>query len=677
MLWEGFDSRCISLDTGQKLVRGSRPAQLPRWFCDAHAGTLCVQLKIFMSLQTSLKQGAVGTSARFALAVVTITATALTQKVAAEEARMNPTVVTATRSETKLDETLADVRVITQEQIGNFAGRSLAEIMQRLAGVRMSSNGGRGNTQSFTIRGSDQVILLIDGVRFGSATMGTPTLASLPIEQIERIEVVQGPASALYGSDAIGGVIQIFTKQGKGAKKAFKPHADITWGSAGYKDANAGFIGTQQGWNYSLNVSRVLDPGFSSTNKKAGPKHSPDKDKFNQTAVSASLGYAFNDAWRLDANLLQAQSYAEFDNADYNNLLQDAWLNSQAGTRSLKLSGVVSPTWKTHLSLARSMDKQSNQYHTISTNTRHSDKFNTTQDEIQWGNEIKTAAGIVVAGFDHLKQKIDTSTPYDTTSRTTNAVYAGVNGSHAGHSWQINLRRDDNSQYGGYNTWGLTYGYEIFSSLKAHISRSSSLTAPTFNDLYYPRSGNPLLQPETAKSNEIGLAWDIGVHNLKLVGFDNKVKNLIAWAPSDPADPNSPWFPANVNQAQLKGWSLLYSVSGTHWNLNANYERLNAHDGSGLPLYNLAKDQASVALDAYWGAWKIGASALHVGKRQRSTAAYLPSYTTVDAYAEYQLAKDWALQARVANLTDKEYETVYGYNQRGRAGYLTLKWAPK
>lgn len=143
----------------------------------------------------------------------------LDTKVAAEEAWMNPTVVTATRSETKLDETLADVRVITQEQIGNFAGRSLAEVMQRLAGVRMSSNGGRGNSQSFTIRGSDQVILLIDGVRFGSATMGTPTLASLPIEQIERIEVVQGPASALYGSDAIGGVIQIFTKQGKGAKK--------------------------------------------------------------------------------------------------------------------------------------------------------------------------------------------------------------------------------------------------------------------------------------------------------------------------------------------------------------------------------------------------------------------------------------------------------------------------
>lgn len=630
-----------------------------------------MQLKIFMSLQTSLKQGAVGTSARFALAVVTMTATALTQKVAAEEARMNPTVVTATRSETKLDETLADVRVITQEQIGNFAGRSLAEIMQRLAGVRMSSNGGRGNTQSFTIRGSDQVILLIDGVRFGSATMGTPTLASLPIEQIERIEVVQGPASALYGSDAIGGVIQIFTKQGKGAKKAFKPHADITWGSAGYKDANAGFIGTQQGWNYSLNVSRVLDPGFSSTNKKAGPKHSPDKDKFNQTAVSASLGYAFNDAWRLDANLLQAQSYAEFDSADNKDLLQDAWLNSQAGTRSLKLSGVVSPTWKTHLSLARSMDKQNNQYHTISTNTRHSSKFNTTQDEIQWGNEIKTAAGIVVAGFDHLKQKIDTSTPYDTTSRTTNAVYAGVNGSHAGHSWQINLRRDDNSQYGGYNTWGLTYGYEIFSSLKAHISRSSSLTAPTFNDLYYPGMGNAFLKPESAKSNEIGLAWSLGAHNLKLVGFDNKVKDLIVWSKV------APWTPSNVDQARLKGWSLLYSTSGVHWNLNANYERLNARDSAGIPISSFAQNQASIALDTHWGTWKFGTSALYVSERNRSEKTYLPSYTTVDAYAEYQLAKDWALQARVANLTNKEYETAYGYNQRGRAGYLTLKWAPK
>lgn len=117
-----------------------------------------------------------------------------------------------------MDETLADVRVVTAEQISQSTGRSLAEVLQRFAGVQMSSNGGRGNTQSVYIRGSKQVVLLIDGVRYGSATTGAPTLESLPLEAIERIEVVHGPASALYGSDAVGGVIQIFTKQGRGAR---------------------------------------------------------------------------------------------------------------------------------------------------------------------------------------------------------------------------------------------------------------------------------------------------------------------------------------------------------------------------------------------------------------------------------------------------------------------------
>lgn len=222
---------------------------------------------------------------------------------------MEQVVVTATRTQTKLDETLADVRVITQEQISNSAGRSLAEVLQRFAGVQMSSNGGRGNVQGIHIRGSKQVILLVDGVRFGSATAGDISLQQLPLENIERIEVVHGPASALYGSDAIGGVIQIFTKQGKGASKPFMPYGSATWGSAGYKEANGGFSGAQSGWNYSLNVARVLDPGFSATNSKSGQFH-PDVDKFNQTSVSAALGYAFNADWRVDGNLMRTDSFA-------------------------------------------------------------------------------------------------------------------------------------------------------------------------------------------------------------------------------------------------------------------------------------------------------------------------------------------------------------------------------
>lgn len=625
-----------------------------------------------MTIQTSILQGtAARAPARFSLSVLAVAA-ALTQSAIAQEKKMAETVVTATRAETKLDETLADVRVITKEQIENSGGRSLAEVLQRFAGARISSNGGRGQTQSINLRGSSQVILLVDGARFGSATAGDASLQSLPLEQIERIEVVHGPASALYGSDAIGGVIQIFTKTGRGAASAFNPHASATYGSRGYKDANAGFAGAQQGWSYSLNVARVVDPGFSASNAKS-PSYTfnPDADKFNQTSVTANVGYAFNSAWRLDANFMQADGYAESDTG----AATHSWVDSDAGTRSLKLSGTLTPNWKTSLSVSRALDKQWNRDQTINTGTVSSSTFSTTQDEFKWGNEIKTGLGVVVAGLERLEQEITTSTAFEESKRATNAAYAGLNGALANHSWQINVRRDDSTQYGSYNTWGISYGYEISPHLRVHASRASSLRAPTFNDLYYPNSGNPLLKPEVAQGNELGVNWSLSQHQFKLIGFDNKVENLIAWAPIAPE--SWTWKPANVNQARLKGWSLQYRWDLQSWNIHANYERLSARDGNGAALVNRAKHQATLALDKQLGAWKLGASALYVGDRQRSATETMASYTTLDAYAQYEMAKDWAVQVRVANLSNKTYETAYGYNQPGRAGYITLKWTPK
>jgi vitamin B12 transporter len=667
-LWEGRGSGCASLDTGQKVQRLQRRRLVVQ---AARAGTPVPTFGLLMQNSKQSPTEGLCASVRFPLAAAAGAVMVLCSAgVLAQTSPMSTTVVTATRTETKLDETLADVRVITEEQIGNSAGRSLAEVLQRFAGVQMSSNGGRGNTQSVYIRGSKQVILLVDGVRFGSATAGDPSLQSLPLEQIERIEVVQGPASALYGSDAIGGVIQIFTKQGKGEKKPFVPYASATWGSGGYKDASGGFSGAQQGWNYSLNVARVVDPGFSSTNAKSS-YYNPDKDKFNQTSLTAALGYAFNDVWRLDANLMQADGYAESDNGR----TKQSWLDSDAGTRLLKLSGAFSSDWKTNLSVSRSMDKQWNRDRTISTGVLASTTFNTTQNEYKWGNEIKTPVGMVIAGLERLEQKITSTSVYDKTERNTDAAYVGLNGNYSAHSWQVNLRRDDNSQFGGYSTWGICYGYEILTGLRVRAARASSLKAPTFNDLYYPYSGNPLLRPENARGNELGLDWNLGAHSFKLTGFDNKVQDLIAWAPLDPT--SSMWLPFNVDRARLKGWALQYHFDIQGWRLGATYDRLNARDDKGVQILNRAKHQATLSLDKTLGAWKFGANALYVGERQRSVTAYLPSYTTIDAYAEYQISKDWAVQARVANLTDKVYETVYGYNQRGRAGFVTLKWTPR
>jgi vitamin B12 transporter len=621
----------------------------------------------------SLHMEGVAARARFPLAVVALAAATLTQSVVAQEARLGTTVVTAARSETKLDETLADVRVITQEQISNSAGRSLAEVLQRFAGAQMSSNGGRGNTQNISIRGSKQVILLVDGVRFGSVTDGSPSLASLPLESIERIEVVHGPASALYGSDAIGGVIQIFTKQGKGARQAFAPYASATVGKSAYKDASAGFAGAQHGWNYSLNVARVLDPGFSSTNIKSS-SFNADKDKYHQTSVTAALGYVFNDAWRLDANLMRADGYGEFDNG----VTKASWVDSDAGTGLLKLTGKLSDIWTTSLSTSSSSDKQRTYNRVLASNVRSDALHQTKQKEYKWNNEFKTPVGIAIAGVERLEQTVNSTTEYDKTKRTTDAVYAGLNGSHDRHSWQLNVRRDDNSQFGEFDTWGIGYGFQLLPSLRAYASRGKSINAPTFNQLYWPADpvwgggGNPNLQPEEGRNTELGLNWTMDGYAFKLARFDNKVNNLIVWGATV----------ENIDRARMKGWSLGYSKSLNTWQFAASYDYLEARDSLGERITRrMPKQQATVSVDKTWGAWKLGANALYVGKRTDSVWGIgnvdMKSYVTVDTYAEYQFAKDWSLQARVANLTDKQYETSYGYNQRGRAGYLTLKWSPR
>jgi vitamin B12 transporter len=635
-----------------------------------------------MHSSNSLHPGGQPVAAAFSAPLTWVAAAAMTlcslsaqaQSAAAGEQRMAETVVTATRSAISVDETLADVAVISQEQIESMAPvRSAAELLQRLAGgVQLSSNGGRGAAQSVFLRGtaSTQTLLLIDGVRYGSATMAAPVLENLPLEMIERIEVVKGPASALYGSEAIGGVIQVFTKRGADAGKPFLGNASVTAGENGYKAASAGLRGAQNGFDYQIGLNRLVDHGFSATNPKAGPyTYNPDRDGFDQTSVNLGLGYALNSDWRVDTNFLQSDGRVHTDSGLGSNPYSDL----KTRVAKLKLTGKVLPNWTTYVSVGQSRDEQKN------FGSPYGDShFNTTQLEYKWDNEIRTMLGTVLAGAERLEQKVDVSSDYAVTRRSINAVFLGLNGSAGRHSWQGNVRRDDNSQFGGMTTYGLSYGYEFIQGLRAYASHGKSMRAPSFNDLYYVDpsypmyNGNPNLRPEEGRNNEIGLQWNQGIHRAKLLHFDNKVSNLIAFG--------STGMTNLQGETRLKGWSLEYGVNVAGWGVSANYDYLDAKQADGRPVLRRAKNQFALNVDKRLGAWKLGGSLLHVSSRKDTdfntyATVTLPAYTTMDLYAEYRINPEWSLQARVANVGNKHYETVYGFNQLGRAGYLTLKWA--
>lgn len=587
------------------------------------------------------------------------------------QAQLKETVVTATRSESRADAVLADVTVISREDIERNSGRTLAELVARMSGVQTSANGGLGKNSSVFIRGTDSrhTMLLVDGVRLGSATAGTPSLDNIPLDSIERIEVLKGPASALYGSDAIGGVIQIFTRKGT---EGFKPYASFTLGSNAHHDLSAGLLGGADNVSYSLGVQTVREKGFSTTNASvdtgvsaAFRNFNPDRDGFSQDSVNASVQWRLVPDWSLDARVLRADGVTHSDDG----LGRDTRANIRAQILSSGLKGKLTGAWTSELRVAQSMDAS---YFPVQRPGLTPD-FKTTEDQWLWQNEIDTPIGKVLAGYEHVNQKVDSAQAYAIKERSINSWFTGVNGSDGRHSWQANLRRDSNSQFGQATTGLAAYGFQLTPNWRVHASHGTSFKAPHFNTLYFVSPsfvGNPTTQPERGRNTEVALAYAVGLHEVKLTHFENKIRGFITTVP----------VVVNIPRVKIEGWTLGYEGQLQAWSMRAAMDWLDARNElNNLKLNRRADRQLTAAIDYGIGRWKFGASLLAMGKRFDNAAntVRLGGFTTVDLYADYAVAKDWSVQARLNNLADKQYETARGYNQPDRAVFVTLRYQPK
>ncbi|WP_137894788.1 TonB-dependent receptor [Ramlibacter sp. 2FC] len=579
---------------------------------------------------------------------------------------LSDTVVTATRFESRASAVLSDVTVIDREAIENSTGRTVPELLARIAGVQMAANGGLGKNSSVFIRGTESrhVLLLVDGVRVGSATTGQANFDNIPLESIERIEVLKGPASALYGSDAIGGVIQIFTRQGR---EGLHPHASVTLGSEGRREATAGLSGGRGEVSYSLAAQTLREKGISATNPAAGFFFNPDRDGFSQQSVNASLAWRFAPGWKADARLLHSDAKNRYDSGSGST---DTRTDLVSRVGAVGVEGRILADWKSRLSYASSADDSTN------FNGGSPARFDTTQEQWAWTNEVGTRAGKVLAGLERLVQKVDSTTAYAVTRRSTDSAFVGLVGEAGPHGWQLNARHDDDSQFGGASTGLLGYGYRFTPRLRLHGAYGTSFKAPSFNALYFPFGiGNPDLRPERGRNTELGMSYAMGLHEFKLVRFDNRVRDLIDFVP--------PTYRAvNIDRARIEGWTLGYDAQLGAWGLHAALDLLdarNARDGS--KLRRRADEQLTASLDYATGAWKLGGTLLAVSKRfdvdSNGNTVSLGGFATMDLHADRALSRDWTLQARLNNLADKQYETARGFNQPGRAVYLTLRYQPK
>ncbi|WP_028311063.1 MULTISPECIES: TonB-dependent receptor domain-containing protein [Derxia] len=598
-----------------------------------------------------------------------------------DSAALPQVVVTATRQPARADELIADVTVIDRAELERAEGRSLADVISRRAGVQAATTGGYGSLSSLYLRGMDgrHTLLLIDGVRYGSVSAGQPIFENLPLSAIERIEIVRGPASGLYGSDAVGGVIQIFTRAGSrqatdaAGAAGFAPNAAVTAGSAGFRSANAGFAGVagdDGAFDWSAGVQGTRRRGQSGSNPRAPfDNWHPDNDGMSQTSGNAGFGWRISPDWRLRASAIGTRGVSDFDDG-IDPAAPDASAKSHQRGQVIaaSLDGSITPVWRMTVRAGSSTDV-SDTY--TAAQSWSLGNFRTRQDQAAIDNRFDTPVGTLLAAVEHTRQSAHKDgADFVETSRDIDAFVTGLDGRAGAHVWQLSARHDRNSQYGTQNNGTAGYGYEFLPRWRLGASVGTSFAAPSFNQLYWPVFGNPNLLPEEGRHREFSLRYAGAGHDLRVAWFGNRVRNFIT----------SGRTPTNVPHALVTGWTASWTAHlANDLDLGATLDLIDPrNETTDAWLPRRAKRSAGINADQRIGNWSVGASLKAVDERRDTDGGgevKLGGYTRLDLRASTQLCRDWALDARIDNAGGKRYETAYGYNTPQREVFVTLRYA--
>lgn len=597
----------------------------------------------------------------------------------AADLKLEDTIVTASRTEQKLADVLGDVSVITAEQIQTAGQSSLAELLGQQAGIEISSNGGIGKSTDIYMRGSNgnHALILIDGVRISSATTGATAIQHIPLNQIERVEILRGPASSLYGADALGGVIQIFTKQGKG-KPRF--NASVGLGNYGTAIGSAGVSGRQDDTSFSLQAGMTHVNGISSIANKRNRSYNPDTDGYRSQNISGSITQHFNANHELGLSILQTDSRNFNDGGTSLAAARyDYFIEQTLSSYTVHSKNRFNEVWTSLLSISRGIDDLTSYTKQPTRTTKNSIK--TTQDQYLWQNTLNTSWGVFSLGVERREQEAETlPNPLPESKRNIQSYLAGWQKQFGQHHLQLNVRNDDNSQFGNKTTGSAAYAYDITEKLRANIGWGTAFVAPTFNQLYFPNFGNAALKPEYSRNKEIGLLYRDGEQQVSATYYYNEVEDLIV-NPNTSSTPsvNFSGITQNISQATLSGLTLGYQGTLAGFNLRANGDfQRPEDDATGNLLPRRAKEHGFLAISRSLNGWDVGMEVQSSSHRYNDSANTLrmSGYTLVNLYSEYRINNDWSLNARVNNLFDRKYELAKDYGTLGTNLFVSVRYAP-
>lgn len=583
---------------------------------------------------------------------------------------LKETVITATRSEQPLGDIVADVSIIDRATLDRAGPGGLVEMLSRLPGVEFARNGGPGTTTSLFVRGAESrfTAVFIDGVRVDSQSTGGASWESIPLGQIDRVELLRGPAAAVYGSDAMGGVIQIFTRKGEGA---FSPVLGLGLGSYGTQKVDASFSGAQGGFDYSLGLVDEKNTGF---NARTVATANPDVDGYRSQSVSARLGFQVNPVHRLEASLLNNNLNSQYDG--FSKTLDERALQ-KLQTLGFQWAAKWNAAYSTRLSVNESLSRYE---------TTPSPYLTTTKLRgFLFQNELRTGPHLLSAALEKRVDRLENAPIAQ--NRSQDGVALGYGFARAEHTVQLNIRRDQDSEFGGKSTGSAAYAYAFTPQWRATASAGTAFRVPTLYQRF-SQYGVATLKPESSRNVEAGLRYNTTGASFSAVAYRNSVNNLITFVSAPgPCAAGSGAFPgcySNTARAQYSGVTLAgsYRVDSSFGplDLRGSLDLQNPRDlDTGKLLARRSRQHAVLAADWRVGTWLLGAEAQLQGQRFSNAGETLPlaGYGVLNLNASTRLSKDWTILVRLDNATGKVYESVSTYATAGRSLFVAAKWAPQ
>lgn len=577
---------------------------------------------------------------------------------------LDPVVVTATRSPQPVSRVLADISVLGREALERSGATCAADLLATLPGVSFSRNGGPGGVTSVYLRGGESrhTAVYIDGLRVDSQSTGGAVWESLPVDEIERVEVLRGPAAAVYGSDAVNGVVQIFTRRGRAGWQA---DAALTVGSHDTRTARAGFSGGHGAWDYALSASQGRSDGY---NARLTPTSNPDDDGWRRGGLQGRLGWAPAEGHRVEAALQSTRLRSQYDGS----LTAD-----DVSRHTLRSAGLG---WQAHWS--ERLDTRV-QFGESRSTYESQPSFYRTETTLR---NLLLQQGLTLGGQrldltlerreDELLNPATAWTPTLAGERFQNAVGAGWRGEFGAHALQAHLRHDRDSEFGGHSTGSLAWGWGFAPGWRATLSAGTSLRVPTLYQRF-SEYGVAALDPETGRNLEAGLRWSSQGAELGLVAWRNRVEDLIVFGAAGPCTSSFGCY-ENASRVRYEGLTLSGRQRLGAWSLQGS---LDWHDPRNLDTDRLlprrARKMAKLAAGYQGEGWNAGAEWQGVGARWDNAAntVRLAGYGLLNLQAGYTLLPGLTLQGRVDNVTDQDHQSANTYPQPGRTVQLALRWA--